>query len=59
MTEQSDKTCKYYYDKWCAKRDACADCPLYIEDTKSCYCMTVACAKCPYYEPAEEVNNAR
>ena len=56
MTNMDCKNCKYDYDKWCAKRNACADCPLYDADRPmECYCTMIGrYDKCPCFEPMEE-----
>lgn len=51
--------CKYSLRRFCINK-RCKDCPLYVEEDDDCQCTTIRyCDDCPYYEPAEEVNNAR
>ena len=61
MTERNCENCKYDYDRWCVERgfnqrdrNACKDCPVYIEAAEDCYCIMTAGHDCPYYESVEE-----
>lgn len=51
--------CKYSLRRFCINKH-CDDCEMNDKELDVCKCGTIAPHQdCPYYEPAEEVNNAR
>lgn len=50
--------CKYAIHRFCINK-SCKDCEMNDKERDVCKCGTIAPHQdCPYFEPAEEVNNA-